>query len=140
MREFMYPATIEEEKGFFTVSFRDLPFALTDGKSHDKALEEATDCLSEALASCILDNEEIPEPSKAEKGEVLVAPSALIAAKAALYVAARESGLNKTALAKKLQVSEAVGRRLLNPRYQTKIVNIDNALKSMGKTMVISMA
>ena len=140
MREFMYPATIEEEKGFFTVSFRDLPFALTDGKSYDKALEEATDCLSEALASCILDNEEIPEPSKAEKGEVLVAPSALIAAKAALYVAARESGLNKTALAKKLQVSEAVGRRLLNPRYQTKIVNIDNALKSMGKKMVISMA
>ena len=136
----MYPATIEEEKGFFTVSFRDLPFALTDGKSYDKALEEATDCLSEALASCILDNEEIPEPSKAEKGEVLVAPSALIAAKAALYVAARESGLNKTALAKKLQVSEAVGRRLLNPRYQTKIVNIDNALKSMGKKMVISMA
>ena len=140
MREFMYPATIEEEKEFFTVSFRDLPFALTDGKSYDKALEEATDCLSEALASCILDNEEIPEPSKAEKGEVLVAPSALIAAKAALYVAARESGLNKTALAKKLQVSEAVGRRLLNPRYQTKIVNIDNALKSMGKKMVISMA
>ena len=70
----------------------------------------------------------------------MVAPSALIAAKAALYVAARESGLNKTALAKKLQVSEAVGRRLLNPRYQTKIINIDNALKSMGKKMVISMA
>ena len=140
MREFVYPATIEEEKGFFTVSFRDLPFALTDGKSYDEVLEEATDCLSEALASCILDNEEIPEPSKAEKGEVLVAPSALIAAKAALYVAARESGLNKTALAKKLHVSEAVGRRLLNPRYQTKIVNIDKALKSMGKKMIISMA
>ena len=140
MREFVYPANIEEKKGFFTISFRDLPFALTDGKSYDEALEEAADCLSEALASCILDKENIPEPSKVEKGEVLVAPSALIAAKAALYVAARESGLNKSALAKKLQVSEAVGRRLLNPRYQTKIVNIDKALKAMGKKMVISMA
>ena len=139
MREFVYPATIEEEEGFFTVSFRDLPFALTDGESYDEAMEEAVDCLGEALASCILDNEDIPEPSKAEVGEVLVAPLALIAAKTALYIAARESGLNKTALAKKLHVSEAVGRRLLNPRYQTKIVNIDKALKIMGKRMVISM-
>jgi len=88
----------------------------------------------------MIDNEEIPQPSKAEEGEVLVAPFALIAAKTALYVAARESGLNKTALARKLHVSEAVGRRLLNPRYQTKIVNIDKALKAMGKRMFISMA
>ena len=56
-----------------------------------------------------------------------------------LYIAARESGLNKTTLAKKLNVSEGVGRRLLNPQYQTKIVNIDKALKTMGKRMVISM-
>lgn len=140
MREFMYPAIIEEEGGFFTVSFRDIPFALTDAETNDEAVEEAVDCLGEALASCIIDNEEIPEPSKAEEGEVLIAPVALIAAKAALYVAARESGLNKTTLAEKLNVSEAVGRRLLNPRYQTKIVNIDNALKAMGKRMVIGMA
>lgn len=140
MREFVYPAIIEEEGGFFTVSFRDIPFALTDAETYDEAVEEAVDCLGEALASCIIDNEEIPEPSKAEEGEVLIAPVALIAAKAALYVAARESGLNKTTLAEKLNVSEAVGRRLLNPRYQTKIVNIDNALKAMGKRMVIGMA
>lgn len=140
MREFVYPAIIEEEDGFFTVSFRDIPFALTDAETYDEAVEEAVDCLGEALASCIVDNEEIPEPSKAEEGEVLIAPVALIAAKAALYVAVRESGLNKTTLAEKLHVSEAVGRRLLNPRYQTKIVNIDNALKAMGKRMVISMA
>lgn len=136
----MYPAIIEEEGGFFTVSFRDIPFALTDAETYDEAVEEAVDCLGEALASCIVDNEEIPEPSKAEEGEVLIAPVALIAAKAALYVAARESGLNKTTLAEKLNVSEAVGRRLLNPRYQTKIVNIDNALKAMGKRMVIGIA
>lgn len=140
MREFIYPANIEEEDGFFTVTFRDFPFALTDGESHEEALEEAVDCLGEALASCILDNEEIPIPSHVEEGEVLIAPLALIAAKAALYVAVKESGLNKTTLAQKLHVSEGVGRRLLNPRYQTKIVNIDNALKIMGKRMVIGMA
>jgi len=55
MREFVYPAVIEEAEGFFTVSFRDLPFALTDGESYDEAMEEAVDCLGEALASCIND-------------------------------------------------------------------------------------
>lgn len=140
MREFIYPAKIEEEEGFFTVTFRDLPFALTDGESYDEALEEAVDCLGEALASCILDNEEIPVPTHAEKGEVPITPFALIAAKAALYLAVKENGLNKTTLAQKLNVSEGVGRRLLNPQYQTKIVNIDKALKTMGRRMVISMA
>lgn len=140
MREFIYPAKIEEEAGFFTVTFRDIPFALTDGESYEESLEEAIDCLGEALASCIVENEEIPVPTQVEEGEVLIAPLALIAAKAALYLAVKENGLNKTTLAQKLHVSEGVGRRLLNPRYQTKIVNIDKALKAMGKRMVISMA
>lgn len=137
---FIYPATIEEEDGFFTASFRDIPHALTDGATYAEALDEATDCLGEALASCIIDNEAIPAPSRAQKGEVLIAPPALIAAKAALYVSARKEGLTKTALAKRLHVSEAVGRRLLNPRHPTKIVNLDKALHAMGKQMIISIA
>lgn len=137
----IYPAKIEEdENGFFTVSFRDLPHALTDGQTYGEALDEAVDCLGEALASCIVDNEGIPAPSRAEGDEVLIAPPALIAAKTALYVAAREEGLSKSALARKLNVSEAVGRRLLNPRYQTKIVKIDEALHIMGKRMIIGVA
>jgi len=73
-------------------------------------------------------------------GEILITPPALVAAKAALYIVTKEAGLSKTALALKLGVSEAVGRRLLNPRYQTKIINIDKALAAMGKRMVIGIA
>jgi antitoxin HicB len=137
MFEFIYPAKIEEESGFYTVSFRDLSFAMTDGKTYKEALEEAVDCLSEALASCIIDNENIPSPSQAIADEVLIAPSALVAAKAALYIAIKEAGLNKTGFVAKLGVSEAVGLRLLNPQYQSKIVNIDKALNTIGKRMVI---
>ncbi len=136
--DFIYPAKIEEdEDGFFTVSYRDIPFALTDGKTYEEALEEAVDCLGEAIASCIVDNEELRLPSPASDDEVLVTPPALIAAKAALYMASIEAGLNKTALAKRIHVSEAVGRRLLNPRYQSKIVNIEKAMLAMGKRMII---
>jgi len=140
MLEFLYPAKIEEEDGFFTITFRDIPFALTDGKTYEEALQEAVDCLGEALASCIVDNEDIPMPSPARPGEILITPPALVAAKAALYIATKEAGLSKSALAMKLGVSEAVGRRLLNPRYQTKIINIDKALAAMGKRMVIGIA
>ena len=140
-RDFLYPARIEkDEKGFFTVTFRDIPFAVTDGRTYQEALEEAVDCLGEALASCILDNEDVPMPSEARDGEVLIAPPALVAAKTALYVAAREEGLSKSALARRVNVSEAVGRRLLNPRYQSKIVNIEKALAAMGRKMVIGVA
>ncbi len=135
--EFIYPAIIEEEEGFFTVSFRDLPHALTDGTTYEEAVEEAVDCLGEALASCIVDNEELSIPSTATVDEVLIAPPALIAAKAALYLATKDAGLSKTALALRLGVSEAVGRRLMNPRYQSKIVNIEKAMAVVGRRMVI---
>ena len=138
---FIYPAKVKkDEEGFFTVTFRDIPFALTDGRTFGEALDEAVDCLGEALASCIIDNEEVPVPSEAEVNEVLIAPPALVAAKAALYVAVKAEGLSKTALARRIHVSEAVGRRLLNPRYQSKIVSIEKALSAMGKKMVIGIA
>ena len=66
----------------------------------DKQLvQKAVDCLGEALAFCIIDNEDIPMPSSAWPGEIIIAPPALVAAKAALYIATKEAGLSKSALA-----------------------------------------
>ena len=75
---------------------------MTDGKTYEESLQEAVDCLGEALASCIVDNEDLPMPSLVRPGEVLITPPALVAAKAALYLAIREAGLSKSALAMKL--------------------------------------
>ncbi len=116
------------------------PFAATDGKTLDEALENAVDCLCEALASCIADNEEIPSPSEPGADEHLISPTALIAAKTALYTTVKAQGLSKTALAGILGVSETVGRRLLDPHYETKLMKIDHALNTMGKKMVIGVS
>jgi antitoxin HicB len=141
MRTFIYPAKIEkDEEGFYLITFRDIPFAATDGKTLDEALENAADCLCEALASGIADNEEIPFASEPEADEHLIAPTALIAAKAALYTTVTAQGLSKTALSGLLGVSETVGRRLLDPRHQTKLTKIDQALNAMGKKMVIGIS
>jgi antitoxin HicB len=99
MKNFIYPAKIEaDEDGFFLVTFRDLPFAATDDKTHQKALEAATDCLEEATAMCIDDGLQVPLPSKQQKDEIGIVLPALMAAKAALYITIRKKGLTKALL------------------------------------------
>jgi len=55
---YTYPARLEaDEEGRLVVHFPDLPEALTDGVDQAEALAEAADCLSEALASRIVDHQ-----------------------------------------------------------------------------------
>ena len=60
---------------------------------------------------------DFPEPSKAGRGEHVVAAPAETVAKAALYVAMREAGLSKTQLAVRSGVAGKEVRRLLDPHY-----------------------
>jgi len=79
-----YPARlVPDEIGRLVVHFPDLPAALTDGADETEALTEASDCLSEALASRIV--EDIPAPSPATPDMYLVSPEPTIALKVALY-------------------------------------------------------
>ena len=51
MDEFAYPAHFKpDEDGSFMVQFRDLPEAITSGRDMADAIEQAADCLQEALA------------------------------------------------------------------------------------------
>ncbi len=79
-----YPAAFQPEAGgALTVTFRDLPGAVTFGESLDAALEAARDCLDEALSFRIARRLDVPPPSARRRGERLVAPPALTAAKLA---------------------------------------------------------
>ena len=140
MKTFIYPAKIEaDENGFFLVTFRDLPFAATDGKTHQEALKTAIDCLEEAIAMCIDDGLLVPLPSKQHKDEIGIVLPTLMAAKAALYITIRKKGLSKAAFARLLNVNEKEGRRLLDPYHKTKIPRINEALSALGNKLVIGM-
>ncbi len=81
-----YPAAFQPEAGgALTVTFRDLPGAVTFGAGLKAALEAARDCLDEALSFRIARRLDVPAPSARRRGERLVAPPALAAAKLALY-------------------------------------------------------
>jgi predicted RNase H-like HicB family nuclease len=73
-----YPATLTPDPdGGFTVTFRDVPEAITEGDSREEALLRAEDALESALAMYIAAKEPLPAPSKAEAGEEMVPLSAL---------------------------------------------------------------
>jgi antitoxin HicB len=138
MIRFAYPVDLsQDDEGRYLVRFPDLPEALTDGDGEAEALRSATDCLGEAVAGRLARREDIPAPSAA-RGRPLVAPPALIAAKAALNEALRDAGVSNTAFAASLGIHEGEVRRLLDPRHASKIGRLEWALGHLGKCLIVS--
>jgi antitoxin HicB len=62
-----------------------------------------------------------------------------MAAKAALYLAMRDSKITRTELARRLMCDEKEVRRMLDPRHATKLATIARALQILGKRLIIVM-
>ena len=139
MQTFVYPAKFErgEKPGVLVITFRDLPEAISQGKGEKDAVWQAADCLEEVIAGRIADGREVPKPSKAGRLERLIPVPAPMAAKAALYVAIRESGMSNVQLARKLGCHEREIRRMLDPRHPTKLPRIKETLDVLGKRLVV---
>ena len=141
MRSFSYPVTLtpEREAGGYTVRFRDLPEAVTYGRDRREALEQAADCLEEAIANRIVMKMEIPVASPARRNQATVPVPAAMAAKAAVYLAMKEAGVSSTILARRLGCDEKEARRMLDPRHPTKLPRLQAALVVLGKRLIVGM-
>ena len=137
---FSFPATLtlDLDDGGYVVTFRDLPEAITQGDSIKIALQEATDCIEEAIAARIDDNLDIPEPSDTLGKEYLVTVPMQTALKAAVTLAMSESKMNQVQLAKALKVHEKEVRRILDPHHGTKLATLERTLNVLGKKAVLS--
>ncbi|MEW6669393.1 MAG: type II toxin-antitoxin system HicB family antitoxin [Thermodesulfobacteriota bacterium] len=140
MQSFVYPATLtaDEEEGGFVVTFTDLPEAITQGDDLEEALEEARDCLDEAIANRIMLGMPIPRPSRISKGRHPVTVPAQTASKAALYLALRKANISKMELARRLNCDEKEMRRLLDPRHPSKLPRIEAALAAVGQKLIVA--
>ena len=135
---FTYPARLRRTgPDEIVVSFRDVPECLTSGDDTTDALIEAADALEEAFAGRISDGEPIPTASARRMGEHHVAVPPDMAAKAALVLAFRETGLTRLALAARLGVDDKVVRRMLDPRHRTAASRIHKALRALGRELVV---
>ena len=140
MERFEYAVTLTlADEGGFVVTCRDLPQLITQGEDVEDALTEAADALDEVFAAYMQGKLYFPAPSKARRGEYIVAPPAETMAKAALYVAMKEARITNVQLAKRLGVDEKEVRRLLDPHYASKLPRIAQAVALLGKRLVIGL-
>jgi len=140
MKRFQYPVLFTPaEEGGYVVTCRNLPQLVTQGEDEQDALAQAIDAMDEVFAAYMINGLDFPEPGKKKRQEQLVSPPAETMAKAALYVAMREAGINKVQLAKKLGVDEKEVRRLLDPHYGSKLPRIAEAIRLLGKRLVIGL-
>src|SRR5579864_1171787 len=132
---YAYPYELQPQpEGGFTVTFKDVPEAITQGETEKEAAAMAEDALVIALSFYTDNGETLPRPSPADGRPVAHVPP-LVAAKLALHDAMLAAGLTNVALAQRLGIDEKAVRRLRDPLHQSRIDQIDAALRVLGKRM-----
>lgn len=133
-----YPAVFEPDDGGFVVTFRDIPEAITQGDSLDEARSMAADALLTAMDFYFEDKRPVPVPSKAKKGEELIALPASISAKVLLLNEMIGQKVTPSDLARRLGTSPQVVNRIVDLGHATKIDTIAEALEALGKRLEMS--
>lgn len=135
-----YPARLEKTNLGYLVSFRDIPEALTESKTRKEAIEMAADALATAMDFYFEDRREVPPPSKAKRGEVLIELPASLSAKVLLLNVMLKNKVTPAALARKLNASPQAVTRIVDLHHPTKIDTIASALSVLGKKLVIQVS
>lgn len=141
MKTYAYAAELEpgDKKGVIVVSFPDVPEAITQGDGVADACAQAEEALGLALLSYPQRGLPLPLPKSKSKGKArpLIAVAPEVAAKLAVLEAFAASGMKKTELARRMNKDEKEVRRILDPRHPTKLPAIIEALRALGKRLVI---
>lgn len=138
MATMSYPAVgwYSQEDEVWIVEFPDFLGGRTYDDTEAAVWKDADDCLDALLVACMHIGKDIPKPSPA-LGRRMVSPPALTAAKAVLWQAMRDAGVSNSELARRLEVTEAAVRRLVNPRHASRIDKLEAALAAVGRQLVI---
>jgi antitoxin HicB len=139
MRSFVYHAEVETgAKRGFVVSFPDVPEAITQGDDMADARTMAEEALGMALLGYLAQGRRLPKAKAKDRGLVPVAVAPDVAAKLAVLEAFTEAGISKADLARRLGKDEKEVRRMLDPRHPTKLPALTEALRVLGKRLVVA--
>ncbi|MGB3069385.1 MAG: type II toxin-antitoxin system HicB family antitoxin [Ottowia sp.] len=134
-----YPARFDPaDEGGYTVTFRDIPEAITQGDTLEEAEAMARDALITSMDFYFEDGRAVPAPSKALKGERLVSLPLSVGAKVALLNARLESGAKPADVARKTGLKPQEMTRVFDLKHATKIDTIAAALDAMGYELALS--
>lgn len=128
-----YPAHFDPApEGGYTVTFRDIPEAVTQGDTMDEARDRARDALVTAMDFYFEDGQAVPAPSAPQEGEQLVTLPPSVAAKVALLNARLETGAKPADVARTMGVKPQEMTRIFDLQHATKIDTVAAALAAMG--------
>ena len=135
---FEFPAKIVNKDGNFIVTFRDIPEALTEADTFEKARDMAVDALVTAMDFYFEDGRPVPKATRARKGETVVVLPASVSAKVLLLNAMLGSGVSAAELARRMHTSPQTVNRIVNLGHATKVDTIASALQALGQRLVIA--
>ncbi len=130
-----YVVTVEPEGGF-SISFPDVPEAISQGETEEEVRVMAVDALVSALSFYTDASEPLPRPSAVQGRPVAYVPS-LVTAKLALHDAMVCGRVSNVILAHRMGINEKAVRRLRDPLYRSHIENVEAALHALGRTLVV---
>jgi antitoxin HicB len=139
MRSFVFRAEFEPgAKRGIVVTFPDVPEAITQGDDMADAHAMAEEALGMALLSYLARGLPLPRAKARGHDLVPVAVAPDVAAKLAVLEAFAEAGISKVELASRLGKDEKEVRRILDPRHPTKLQALAEALRVLGKRLVVA--
>lgn len=135
-----YPALITQSNDGYTVTFRDIPEALTCGDTLDDALDMGSDALLTAMDFYFEDRRPVPLPSKKQEAEQYISLPPSVFAKVLLLNEMLKQNISNAELARRLLTRQQEVQRITNIHHTTKIDTIESALNQLGKQLQISIA
>ena len=136
MKILRYPIKLRKEKDGITVTFPDMPYGATFGKTKKEALLNAVDCLEEVIDSLMKDKKEIPQPSSVHR-RTTITLSPGFSAKVLLYNELREQHITKAELARRLKWKFPQVDRLFDTHHSSQLSQLVAAASALGKTLII---
>lgn len=131
-----YPVTIEKDGNGYSVSFPDIPEALTCGDTYEEALAEAEAALITAFEFYFEDERSVPLPSNVT-GEFVSVPLS-VWSKVLLLNTMLEEHVSQSELAKRIGKKKQEMQRIINLGHNTKIDTLVSALEALGKKISFS--
>lgn len=119
------------------MTFPDVPEAITQGKTEVDARVQAEEALGLALLSYLDRGLDLPKPAARGRDYVTIHVASDVAVKLAVLHAFAAAGISKTDLGRRLEKDEKEVRRILDPSHPTKLGPMVEALRVLGKRLVV---
>lgn len=139
MKAFVFRAEFEPgDKRGIVVSFPDVPEAITQGDDATDARAMAEEALGLALLSYPARGLPLPKARARGRELVPIAVAPDVAAKLAVLEAFAGARISKAEFARRLGKDEKEIRRILDPRHSTKLPALTEALRVLGKRLIVA--